>query len=472
MKNICVNDILGSIKGTVLCGNVDASFVGASIDSRSIQSDEAYFALKGERTDGTLYCKDAIKNGVKVCFIENNIFSKNELKEIEKDATIVLVNNVEDTLVSIAKIKRSLYDIPVIAITGSVGKTSTKDVIAEVMSQKYKVQKTEGNKNNRLGVPLTIMSLRDHDALVIEMGMNHLGEIHELTNIAKPTLSVISNIGTSHIGNLGSRDNILKAKLEILDGMEEKRVVINNDNDMLHKWNLEDKTTDKITFGIYENSQYNAKKIRVSEEVNDFCLEIDSIEYSFTTPKPGEVFILNALSAIAVGREYCIDIDKIQKAISNTQITKNRLEIEKVNDVLLIKDYYNASYESIKPSLEYLANLNRKRKIAVLGDIKEVGDFSKEIHEKVGKEVVKNKIDKLVTVGEEAQNIAKRAEQDGMPLEDLYVCDTNKQAIEYLKEILVKGDTVLLKASNSMKFGEIYDEIEKYINEEIKNEEV
>lgn len=472
MKNICVNDILKSINGTVLCGNAEVDFIGASIDSRSIKSDEAYFALKGERTDGTLYCKDAIKNGAKVCFIENNIFSKDELKEIEKDATIVLVNNVEDTLVSIAKIKRSLYDIPVIAITGSVGKTSTKDVIAEVMSQKYKVQKTEGNKNNRLGVPLTIMSLRDHDALVIEMGMNHLGEIHELTNIAKPTLSVISNIGTSHIGNLGSRDNILKAKLEILDGMEEKRVVINNDNDMLHKWNLEDKTTDKITFGIYENSQYNAKKIRVSEEVNEFCLEIDSIEYNFTTPKPGEVFILNALSAIAVGMEYGIDIDKIQKAISNTQITKNRLEIKKINDVLLIKDYYNASYESIKPSLEYLANLNRKRKIAVLGDIKEVGDFSKEIHEKVGKEVVKNKIDKLVTVGEEAKNIAKRAEQDGMPLEDLYMCDTNKQAIEYLEEILVKGDTVLLKASNSMKFGEIYDEIEKYINEEIKNEEV
>lgn len=150
-------------------------------------------------------------------------FSDEDLNKFAKSATIVLVPNVEDALVEIAKAKRSLYDIPVVAITGSVGKTSTKDVIAEVMAQKFNVQKTQGNKNNRLGVPLTIMSLRNHDALVIEMGMNHLGEIHELTNIAKPTLSVISNIGTSHIGNLGSRENILKAKLEILDGMTNKK---------------------------------------------------------------------------------------------------------------------------------------------------------------------------------------------------------------------------------------------------------
>lgn len=468
MKKLCVNDILERVNGTVLCGLCDAEFAGACIDSRIVQSDEAYFALKGERTDGTLYCCDAIKNGAKVCFVESNIFSDEELNNLAQSATIVLVPNVEDALVEIAKVKRSLYDIPVVAITGSVGKTSTKDVIAEVMAQKFNVQKTQGNKNNRLGVPLTIMSLRDHDALVIEMGMNHLGEIHELTNIAKPSLSVISNIGTSHIGNLGSRENILKAKLEILDGMTNKKVIINNDNDMLHKWNLEDENTEKITFGIHEKSIYMASKVKMTEESNEFSVELNSTEYKFTTQKPGEVFILNALSAIAVGMEYGVPIDKIQRAIANAEITKNRLDIEKVNDVLLIKDYYNASFESIKPSLEYLANLDRGRKIAVLGDIKEVGSFSKEIHEKVGKEVAKNKIDKLITVGEEAKNIVKKAKNEGMSNEDMCSCDSNEQAIEVLKGMLLKGDTVLLKASNSMKFGEIYDEIVNYISEQLK----
>ena len=468
MKKLCVNDILERVNGTVLCGLCDAEFAGACIDSRIVQSDEAYFALKGERTDGTLYCGDAIKNGAKVCFVENNIFSDEDLNKFAKSATIVLVPNVEDALVEIAKVKRSLYDIPVVAITGSVGKTSTKDVIAEVMAQKFNVQKTQGNKNNRLGVPLTIMSLRDHDALVIEMGMNHLGEIHELTNIAKPTLSVISNIGTSHVGNLGSRENILKAKLEILDGMTNKKVIINNDNDMLHKWNLEDENAEKITFGIHEKSIYMASKVKMTEESNEFSVELNSTEYKFTTQKPGEVFILNALSAIAVGMEYGVPIDKIQRAIANAEITKNRLDIEKVNDVLLIKDYYNASFESIKPSLEYLANLDRGRKIAVLGDIKEVGSFSKEIHEKVGKEVAKNKIDKLITVGEDAKNIVKKAKTEGMSNEDVCSCDSNEQAIEVLKGMLLKGDTVLLKASNSMKFGEIYDEIVNYISEQLK----
>lgn len=464
MKKLCVNDILERVNGTVLCGLCDAEFAGACIDSRIVQSDEAYFALKGERTDGTLYCCDAIKNGAKVCFVESNIFSDEELNNLAQSATIVLVPNVEDALVEIAKVKRSLYDIPVVAITGSVGKTSTKDVIAEVMAQKFNVQKTQGNKNNRLGVPLTIMSLRDHDALVIEMGMNHLGEIHELTNIAKPSLSVISNIGTSHIGNLGSRENILKAKLEILDGMTNKKVIINNDNDMLHKWNLEDENAEKITFGIHEKSIYMASKVKMTEESNEFSVELNSTEYKFTTQKPGEVFILNALSAIAVGMEYGVPIDKIQRAIANAEITKNRLDIEKVNDVLLIKDYYNASFESIKPSLEYLANLDRGRKIAVLGDIKEVGSFSKEIHEKVGKEVAKNKIDMLVTVGEEAKNIAKMAVEEGMNAKNVYSCDLNEQAIKILNNMLVQGDTVLLKASNSMKFGEIYDGISNYIS--------
>lgn len=409
MKKINLKEVLPQISGEVLCGDADKEIEGVSIDTRTIESGETYFALKGENTDGTKYCKDAVKKGAIICFIQENIFTDEELSELGKSATIVLVPNVEDTLVEIAKVKRSLYDIPVVAITGSVGKTSTKDVIARVMAEKYNVQKTQGNHNNRLGVPLTIMGLKDHDALVIEMGMNHAGEISELTQIARPTLSVISNIGTSHIGNLGSRENILKAKLEILEGMDKGRIIINNDNDLLHKWNLEDTDNEKITFGIKEKSKYTAENVKIKEDGNEFTLKIDNKEYEFTTKKPGDIFILNALSAIAVGLEYDIPIEKIQNAVADAEIAKNRMDIEKKDNVLYIKDYYNASLESIKPSLEYLSSLTGGKKIAVLGDIKEVGDFSQELHETVGVEVAKNKIDILITVGKEAEYIGNTA---------------------------------------------------------------
>ena len=459
MKKLKLEEVLKEIKGEILCGEKNKEITSVSIDTRTIKKGETYIALKGEKVNGSIYCKSAIEKGATICFIQKNIFTQEELQEIGEKATIVIVENTENALIEIARIKRQQYQIPVIAITGSVGKTSTKDVIAEVMAQKYKVHKTQGNQNNRIGVPLTIMGLKDHQALVIEMGMNHQGEIRELTQIAKPTMCVISNIGTSHIGNLGSRENILKAKLEILEGMKKGKVVINNDNDLLHKWNLEDKKNEKITFGIHEKSQYTAKNIVTTEEKNTFTVAIKNKEYKFTTQKPGEIFILNALSAIAIGVEHEIPVENIQKAIQKAEITKNRMEIEKNGDVLLIKDYYNACYESIKASLEYLAHIEKGRKIAVLGDIKEVGKFSEEVHKKIGTEVEKNKIDKLITVGEEAKNIAIEAKQKGMEEKNIYICNTNQEAIKILKNLIKAGDKILLKASNSMKFEEIYDKI-------------
>ena len=270
MKKLYVQDVLEKTKGEVLCGKTDVEIGEISIDTRTLEKGQTYLALKGENVDGTVYCKNAINKGAKVCFVQENIFTKEELTDLSDKVTIVKVENVEDALVEMAKIKRVMYNIPVVAITGSVGKTSTKEVIASVMEQKFNVQKTKGNQNNRLGLPITIMGLKDHDALVIEMGMNHAGELSELTQIAKPTLCVISNIGTSHIGNLGSRENILKAKLEILEGMQSGKVIINNDNDLLHKWNKEDDIWEKVTFGINETSNYQAKDIKMNETGNQF----------------------------------------------------------------------------------------------------------------------------------------------------------------------------------------------------------
>ncbi len=314
---------------------------------------------------------------------------------------ILIVEDTIDAIQKIAKFKREQYDIPVIGITGSVGKTSTKDVISSVMSRKYETQKTSGNYNNHIGVPLTILSLKNHDALVIEMGMNHFGEISKLTKIAKPTMCVITNIGTAHIGNLGSRENILKAKLEILEGMEKNGVVIiNNDNDLLHKWYIENKDKMNImTYGIENQSDIMAKNIIANEFGSEFEVTIDSKIYKAKINAPGNHFVMNALCAICVGLKNDIPIFKIMEGLENFELTKNRMEIFETKDkIKVINDSYNASYDSMKAGLEYLSKINAKRKIAVLGDMLELGDFSKELHEKVGEEVYKNKIDILITV--------------------------------------------------------------------------
>ncbi len=458
MEKIHVKDLVEITNGEILCGDANTEIGEVSIDTRTLKNGDTYLALKGETTDGIIYCKDAIEKGAKVCIVEKNIFSQEELQYMGKKASIVKTNSAEDTLIKIATLKRSKYDIPVIGITGSVGKTSTKDIIARVMNEKFKVCKTIGNLNNRIGLPKTIMSLKDHNALVVEMGMNHEGELRELTNIAKPTLCVITNIGTSHIGNLGSRENILKAKLEMLEGMENGKVIINNDNDLLHKWNLEDKQYKKITYGIHEkNSDYVAENIKITENGSEFTVKLKNKNYKFITTKVGEPFILNALCAIAVGMEYDIPIEKMQKAVESAKITANRMDVEKYNNTVIIKDYYNASLESMKLAIEYLAKMKGGKKIAVLGDIKEAGKYSKELHTKVGEEVTKNNVDILITVGMDAEYIANSAIEKGMSKENVFSYRKNIQAVKKLKKIYSSGDKILIKASNGMKFWEIYN---------------
>ena len=247
-----VKDILNITKAQLIIGNENLECENFSKDTRTIQSGDIYIGIKGEKFDGSQFWKQALDNGAETVIIENTEISQEELEKYS-NKTIIKVENTLKALYEIASYKRSLYDIPVIAVTGSVGKTSTKDVIASVVSTKYKTLKTEGNNNNNIGLPLTILKLKDHEALVIEMGMNHFGEISLLTSIAKPTLAVITNIGTSHIGNLGSRKNILKAKLEILEGMDIPKIIINNDNDLLHEWSSQCK--ENIEIHTFRNSK-------------------------------------------------------------------------------------------------------------------------------------------------------------------------------------------------------------------------
>ena len=459
-----IKDILKVTNGKLLVGDENLICENFSKDTRTIQNGEIYIGIKGEKFDGNQFWKQALDNGAEAVIIQNIEITADE-KEKYSNKSIIEVQDTLKALYEIAKYKRSLYDIPVIAVTGSVGKTSTKDVIASVVSTKFKTLKTEGNNNNNIGLPFTILKLKDHEAMVIEMGMNHFGEISLLTNIAQPTLAVITNIGTSHIGNLGSRENILKAKLEILEGMKTPKVIINNDNDLLHKWYEENKNKIEIhTFGIENKSELTAQNIKLQEESSEFvaisnsCENNESVKKSSSVeirvPVGGEHFVYNALCATEVGNILGISDEQIQDGIANFELTKKRMDIKKLeNGAIIINDAYNASYESMKVSLEFLVKHTGTRKIAVLGDMFELGEYSEELHRNVGKEVAQNDIDILICAGENSKYIIDEAKKNKNL--QIYFMNNNEQIVEKLTQELRSGDVVLVKASNGMKFFEI-----------------
>lgn len=463
---IKIKDILRITQGTLITGNENYECEEFTRDTREIKGNETYIGLLGEKINGGVYFEEAFKKGASTVILEG-IEITEEQKEKYNNKNIIIVNNALYALQQIATLKRNLYKdkLKVVAITGSVGKTSTKDMIASVLSTKYKTLKTEGNYNNHIGVPLTILRLKEeHEAAVVEMGMNHLGEIRVLTNIAKPNICVITNIGTSHIGNLGSRENILKAKLEILEGNEEKEIVINNDNDLLHKfYNEKNNEFNIITYGIEEESKIYACNIIQKEESSKFICHIENEEFEVEVPVAGIHFVYNALAATSVGKKLGLTNEEIKKGIETFELTKKRMDIEILkNGVKIINDSYNASFESMKASLQNLAQY-KNRKIAVLGDMFELGEYAEELHRKVGTEVAKNNIDILICAGENAKYIEEEAKQWGMNKENIYYLEDKEKIIVKLKEIIKKDDVILFKASNGMKFFEIVEKL-KNIN--------
>lgn len=463
-KEILIKDILKQANGKLITGNENDICENFSKDTREIQIGDTYIGIKGASFNGNMFWQEALDKGAKTVIVEGIEFSDKDI-ENNKNKNIILVSDTLNALYEIARYKRSLYNIPVVAITGSVGKTSTKDIIANVVSQKYKTLKTEGNNNNNIGLPFTILKLRDHEALVIEMGMNHFKEISLLTSIAKPTISVITNIGTSHIGNLGSRENILKAKLEILEGMKEPKIVVNNDNDLLNNWYKNNKNKIEIhTFGIENKSDIIAKNVDIEENSSSFTCLFNNDEFEINVPVSGKHFIYNALCAAMIGELLNIDKEDIKNGIKSFELTKKRMDLLKVNDITIINDSYNASYESMKASLEYLSNINANRKIAVLGDMFELGDYSEELHRKVGEEIVKNNIDILISCGENAKYIVQQAEKVGMKKENIYYVKDIQEVEEKILKLVKPKDVLLIKASNGMKFFNIVEYIKDSFN--------
>ena len=461
-----IKDIIKVTNGKLIKGEENAEIKEFCKDTRIIKKGDTYIGIKGENFDGNTLWQKAFEAGAETVIVEGIDFSKENLEQYQ-NKNIIEVKDTIQALADIATYKRTSCkkDFQVVGVTGSVGKTSTKDIIANVVAQKYSTLKTQGNNNNNIGLPFTIFKLENQEAAVIEMGMNHFGEISKLTKIAKPTISVITNIGTSHIGNLGSRENILKAKLEILEGMDKKILVINNDNDLLHKYyleNVENKDIEIHTYGIENDSEVKAEDIVLNENDSEFICNIKGEKFKIKVPVGGIHFVYNAICAATVGTLLGLNQEQIKNGIETFELTKKRMDITELkNGVTIINDSYNASFESMQASLKYLNGLNSKRKIAVLGDMFELGEFSEELHEKVGKEVVKNKIDILICCGKNAKYIVENAEKEGMKRQNIYYFETREQVEELVKKIWQSGDSILFKASNGMKFFNIVENLIK-----------
>lgn len=434
----------GEIYGPVL----DINVTSFSKDTRTINPGDIYVGIKGENFDGNILYNDAFEKGAIACIIEKKSF---DYKEVTKP--IILVDNSIDALKNIGLHYRDNSSATFIAVTGSVGKTSTRDMIYSVVSKKDKSLKTLGNYNNNIGLPLTLTRLTDEKYAVIEMGMNNLGEIDYLTKITKPHIAVITNVTTAHIGNLGSRENILKAKLEIKNGLVPGgKLVINNDNDMLHNYYLEN-PKDIITVGIDNKSDIMASNLEIKNSKYYFDILYQNNIYKAYVPVLSVAFVYNSLIAFAVGILTNIEVDKILEGISGFELTENRTDIiDSDKGYKIINGCYNANVDSMKSSLEILNNVKGNKKIAVLGNMLELDNYSKKLHEEVG--TYTKDIDVLITVGDDAKYIAQTS-----LAKEKYSFDNNDDAINKLKEILDKDDVVLIKASNGMKFINIFNAI-------------
>ncbi len=446
-----IKNILGLNNAQLIYGNELDELNNFSKDTRTMSKNATYLGLEGENYNGSTFYKEAIEKGAKTCILNNIPLDYEFIKN--NNCNIIIVDNVLDFLISLAKLKRLEINIPIIAITGSVGKTSTKNIIADTLQVKYKVLKTSGNLNTVIGLCLTLLSITDEEVIVLEMGMNKKGEISLLTSIARPTIGVITNIGTAHIGNLGSRENILKAKLELLEGLNGP-LIINNDNDLLHNWS---KTANYkgqvITYGIDTPSNYTAKNIKYNTLGSSFTIENEQINLNIL----GKHFIYNALVALAIADLFNIDHKLIYPVFNNLTLEEHRTNIIKRHDYTIIDDTYNASYDSVYYDLEILKSFS-DRKIVVLGDILELGNYGPEIHRNIGK-LIPNTCDILITVGDLSQYINEEALKNGFNKANSYHFKTNIEAIKCLNNLITTDDVILLKASHGLNFLEILNNI-------------
>lgn len=457
MKKLTIGEIAQATGAKILTKEIEdvkeRCITKVITDSRQVTEDALFVPLKGEKTDGHLFIDQCFEKGALACFSE-------EERLPEDKGVILLVENCGQALLDAASYYRGKFEIPFVGITGSVGKTTTKDMVASVLSQKYNTLYTQGNYNNDIGVPLTLFGLEEcHEAAVIEMGMNHFGEIRRLAAAARPDIGLISNVGVAHIEYLGSREGILQAKCEMFEHMDQNGVaILNGDNDMLAT--MEGKLPHRIVwFGVENKRDFYADEIEmVGLEKTKCTIHTPKGSVEVNIPLPGNHMVLNALSAAAVGMELGLTLEEIKAGIENFVPTKNRMAVmETEGGFTLLNDVYNANPVSTKASLDILANA-KGRKVAFLGFMGELGEYAPQMHEEVGAYAAEKNIDLLFCVGNFSENMAAGARKGGM--EQVYCYNTQDEFWEKGMDLLRKGDTILLKASRSMGFEKTVEKLQ------------
>lgn len=453
MQKLTIEEILKATDGTLVCGSEDVEFDSITTDSRKAAKGVLFIPLEGEKFDGHEFIRAAFDLGASVVLTHKDT-------EPGIGDTIIRVKDTFRALGDIAKYYKAKYKIPTVAVTGSVGKTTTKDMLYSALRTKYNTHKTKANFNNEIGLPWTIFDIeKEHEVAVLEMGMNHFGEIERLADIGRPDVAVITNIGLSHIENLGSQEGIFKAKMEITKLFDENNTLITNGDD---KFLGKTKGMGKykvVYYGITNpgNDVY-AKDIETKGIYGiEFTAVVDGKDYRVWVPVPGMHNVYNALAAICVGREFDVPMEKIIEGIRNPERTGMRMEISEENGITVVNDCYNASPDSIRAALEVLSYADNPRKIAVLGDVLEMGEFAQKAHYDLGRDVAANKVDVLVTAGENAKFIADGARDNGM--ENVVSFGKTLEAAGYVKDLVKSGDAVLVKASRGMHFEDVVNAI-------------
>lgn len=445
--------------GGTFCGPNDELLITDVVtDSRKISEGSVFVALKGEKFDGHNFVKQSYDLGA-ICCVVNSDF------ENTQGLSVIMVEDTYAALRDIASYYRTRFSLPSVAITGSVGKTSTKDMVAEVLNQHYKVLKTDGNFNNEIGLPLTAFRLSQKDEIaVFEMGMSAFGEISRLSKIALPETAIITNIGFSHIEHLGSQENILKAKLEILDGMSPGGTVILNADDEFLNGAIDNIPFETLSYGIEnKNADMVAYNIKKSSEGTEFDVKVEAEEWHISVNVPGLHHVYNALSAILTGLLYNMPMEEIVEGIATFRPSGMRQNAIELSDKVIVKDCYNASPTSMKSGLEVLSVTPPKnseissRRVAVLGDMLELGDYAEEAHRQVGRLCCEYELGCLIAIGPNAKFVVEGAIECGFNSSELYVFYDNNTAKEHINEILKPNDVVLFKGSRGMRLEEIAD---------------
>ncbi len=438
----------------------NAGIKGISIDSRTINRGELFIAIKGERFDGHDFVGQAFKRGAVAAVVENQASSIKHLASSAENKKIIEVKDTLKTLGDIAHYHRMKFKIPVIGVTGSTGKTTVKEIIGHVLSKKYNILKNEGTRNNLIGLPLTLLELGGkHNLSVLEMGANHLGEIKRLSEIAKPTIGVITNIGLSHLEFLENIHNVFKAKSELLDSLESDSLALLNRDDRF----LRDAETKckKIYFGINSDCQFRATNIETNKGIS-----FKVGDSRFRIALFGRHNVYNALTAIALGQIFGMKLNTISRALEDFRNPfSDRLSLLKNDYLEILNDTYNSNPLSFQRAMELLIDLGiKKRKVVISADMLELGEKSKDLHRKIGRLIAQSGIDTLLTVGPLSKYTSEAALSYGMKGKEVLHFNASKDLVSDLGDILQKDDIVLVKGSRAMHMEEVVEKIQNIRN--------